>query len=438
MPPIRPRKGGFRHMNVYQAAQKRISFVFDYSEKVILSFSAGKDSSVMLHLAAREARKRKRKFALLIIDLEAQYKATIDHMEHLVAKYADCTELYWIALPLSLRNGVSAFMPQWICWDKDKKDIWVRQPNKLSIIDYNYFPFYHYAMEFEDFVDEFTKWYQTKDGGKKITTSLVGIRTQESLNRWKAIHQHEACAFNNKKYLNIKGKGLINAYPIFDWKIEDIWKANGLNNWEYNRIYDLIYQTGISINEARICQPYGDDQKAGLHLFRKCEPETWGKVVQRVTGANYGNIYCGTYLLGNKKIIIPKNMKWHEFLEFLLNTIPRYQAEWYKIIFNKWFDWWDKNGTEEYLNEWIGNTKNKKVIAEMEKFRNWWIKDERKTKDKLPDECHHSLEARGYAPSYKRMVKCVYKNDILCHSLSYGRVKDLYYRLAELKQKYGE
>ena len=32
---------------------------------------------------------------------------------------------------------------------------------------------------------------------------------------------------------------IYNAYPIYDWKTQDIWIANGKFGWTYNHLYDL-------------------------------------------------------------------------------------------------------------------------------------------------------------------------------------------------------
>ena len=45
-------------MDVLTAARQRISWTFDHFPRVYVSFSAGKDSTVMLHLVADEARAR--------------------------------------------------------------------------------------------------------------------------------------------------------------------------------------------------------------------------------------------------------------------------------------------------------------------------------------------------------------------------------------------
>jgi predicted phosphoadenosine phosphosulfate sulfurtransferase len=48
-------------MDVLTAAQQRISWTFDEFDRIYCSFSAGKDSGVMVHLVCEEARKRGRK-----------------------------------------------------------------------------------------------------------------------------------------------------------------------------------------------------------------------------------------------------------------------------------------------------------------------------------------------------------------------------------------
>ena len=115
----------YRDQNVLEASKDRIKFTFDNFDRIMLSFSGGKDSSLMFHLVAEEARARKQKFGVMIVDLEAQYKKTIDHIQEMLTMYEDCIEPYWICLPMNLRNAASNFDPKWKCWDPSCKDIWV-------------------------------------------------------------------------------------------------------------------------------------------------------------------------------------------------------------------------------------------------------------------------------------------------------------------------
>lgn len=117
----------YNNKNVYEAAMERFEIVLNSFDNYYVSVSGGKDSSIMLQLMAKKAREIGKRFSVLYIDLEAQYKSTIDHVNELIDCTADVVEdWYWVAMPLSLRNAVSAIQPKWICWDKkDKKNGYV-------------------------------------------------------------------------------------------------------------------------------------------------------------------------------------------------------------------------------------------------------------------------------------------------------------------------
>ncbi len=64
-------------INVHDAAVERINYLFDRFETICVSFSGGKDSTVLLHLASMVAKERERNIHVMFIDWEAQYEATI-------------------------------------------------------------------------------------------------------------------------------------------------------------------------------------------------------------------------------------------------------------------------------------------------------------------------------------------------------------------------
>jgi len=197
-------------ISVLEAARQRIAWTFDKFERVYLSFSAGKDSTVMLHLAADEARKRNVKFGLLLVDLEGQYKFTIDHAKKCVADYADCIELFWCCLPIHLRNAVSVYEPFWLCWDPAVKEGWIRQPPENAIVDPATLPFFRTGMEFEEFVPEFGEWYSQG----KSCACFVGIRTDESLNRFRTIVQSKKETMEGKRWTSRVTEHCFNSYPL--------------------------------------------------------------------------------------------------------------------------------------------------------------------------------------------------------------------------------
>ena len=119
--------------DVLTAARQRIARVFDDFPEVYVSFSGGKDSSVLLDLAACEARARGRRIGVLFVDLEAQYTLTVDYIAAMLSRNADVADPWWVALPLNLRTAVSQFEPQWMCWDPDRRADWVREPPEVAI-----------------------------------------------------------------------------------------------------------------------------------------------------------------------------------------------------------------------------------------------------------------------------------------------------------------
>ena len=138
--------------NVLTAAKERISYAFDNFEKLMISFSGGKDSSVMFHLIMEEAILRGRKVGVMLIDFEAQYKHTASHAERMFDMYKDYIDLHWICLPIKLRNAVSTYQPTWTCWDKESKDLWVRDmPKHWGVINEENCPYDFFVpkLEFE-------------------------------------------------------------------------------------------------------------------------------------------------------------------------------------------------------------------------------------------------------------------------------------------------
>ena len=271
--------------SVLDAAEARLAIVFDSFPRVYLSFSGGKDSAAMFHLAAQAARRAGKRFGVLIVDLEAQYDHTIKHVREMLDLYSDCIDVYWVALPIALRNAVSVYQPKWMCWDPSARTAWVREPDPMSITDEGHFPFFRRGMEFEDFVPAFGAWYSQG----KPTACLVGIRTDESLNRWRTIANTRKTTFAGHPWTTkIYDTMVYNVYPIYDWRTADIWRFFGKSKLPYNRLYDLMHQAGLSIHQQRICQPYGDDQRRGLWLYHVIEPQTWSRVVARVSGVNSG------------------------------------------------------------------------------------------------------------------------------------------------------
>ena len=389
----------YKNVDVHTASKERVNNIFDGFENIYISFSGGKDSSVMTHLVLQEARKRNRVVGLLIIDLEAQYDDTIKHIHYMVEEYKDVVDLHWVCVPLLLRNALTNYDPRWCCWEEDKKDIWVRQKPKEAKLPKDY-PFFIDKMEFEEFMVLFGEWY----GGDQPTAAFIGIRADESLHRYRAITSYKIdSTFNDYHWTSKVEDNLYNVYPIYDWKTEDIWRFHGkFNSLGHNEIYDKMNMAGVKLSQQRLCQPYGDDQRQGLWLYHILEPETWGKVVNRVNGANSGSLYIqeSGNMTGYNKISKPNGHTWESFTNLLLQTLPRKTGLHYKDRFKKFIKSWQDRG---YIT--------------------------------IPDEVPPELEAKQWAPSWRRMSKCILRNDYWCKGIGQSQPKsDAYIRFKEIKK----
>ncbi len=388
--------------DVLTGATERTEWVFDRYEKVYLSFSAGKDSTVMMYLACEEARRRGRRLGVLLVDLEGQYKVTIDHAIRQIAAYTDVIDLFWVCLPLALRNAVSVFEPKWQCWDPDvDPSAWIRQPPEGAIVDHDFFDWFQPGMEFEEFVPAFGEWYA--DGVE--TACLVGIRSDESLNRFRTIASTSKIRIDGRSWTTRVTDNVANVYPIFDWRTEDIWTWHARNpDYPYNELYDMMWKAGLKPSQMRICQPYGDDQRRGLWLFQLIEPETWARVVARVNGANGGALYMQEWgnINGYRKITKPEGHTWQSFVELMLNSMPPTMEEHYR----------------------------NKILLHIK----WW--QERGFPDGIPEESPYELEAARKAPSWRRVCKTLLRNDYWGKGIGFSQHKsDAYKQYLDLMRR---
>jgi predicted phosphoadenosine phosphosulfate sulfurtransferase len=394
----------YTNKNVATAAKERISYTFDHFDKILLSFSGGKDSSVMFHLVMEEAILRNRKIGVMLIDFEAQYKGTSDHAAEILNLYKDHIDLHWICLPIKLRNAVSTYQPTWTAWDPEAKEIWVREmPEHRGVVnDINRYPFFQPNLEFEEFIVMFADWYAE---GQKLAT-FVGIRCDESLNRFRTIAVLDKQMYNGKRWTTHVIDQVYNIYPIYDWKTKDIWVYNRSTGKCYNHVYDLMHQAGVPLSQQRLCQPYGDDQRRGLWLYHLLEPETWFKVVARVNGANSGSLYIKETgnMTGYNKLPLPPGHTYRSFCNLMLSTLPEISREHYVERFKDHLKGWKKRG---YRGE-------------------------------IPDFAPRELENKQWVPSWRRLCRVLLRNDWWCKSLGMTQPKsDAWNKFKEMKKANG-
>ena len=409
-----------RKQNVYDLAQERLRVIFQNFDNIYLSFSGGKYSAVLLNLCIDYIRKHnlKRKIGVFHMDYEIQYNMTIDYVERTFKENQDILDIYHVCVPFRVTTCTSMYEDYWRPWDEDKKAVWVRQKPERAMTLHE-FPFYTTDMWDYDFQMEFAQWLH-KNKKATRTCCLVGIRTQESHNRWRAIYRKTKERYANYLWSTQITEGVYNLYPIFDWKTTDIWVANGKFKWDYNHLYDLYYQAGISLDRQRVASPFICEAIESLSLYRVIDPDMWGRMIGRVNGVNFSGIYGKTGAMGRDEIHLPKGYTWKSFTEFLLSTLPEHTRNRYRKKLETSIRFW-KNKGGVLSDEVIQKLRERNIPIQVGESTNYKTDKKPVRMDYLDD---IDIAEFKEIPTYKRMCICILRNDHVCKYMGFALTKE--------------
>jgi predicted phosphoadenosine phosphosulfate sulfurtransferase len=423
--------------NVYDESVKRVKYILEKFERVYVSFSGGKDSGVMLNLMIDELRKNYpgRKIGIMILDNEANYTLSLEFMHRMIKANLDILDVYWCCLPITLPCTVSSYEIDWQCWGVNDEHRWIRPMPKedyITNINNHKFPFFKENMSYQEFWDEFGEWYSN---GKECAC-LIGIRTHESLNRWRAIVNENKQTHGGHLWTKRNTEHTYNCYPIYDWRTEDIWIANEKYQWDYNKLYDVFWKAGLSIYKMRVASPFMSESKSSLNLYRVIDPHVWATLCARVNGANFVATYGKQ--LNYHSFELPKGHTWKSFVKFLLDTLPEKAATNFKQRFIQSIKYWGRVGRglpEKIINE----LKQNFIPFKLNGFTSHGNKDKtRVIIQSMPDHldmlsCHNSDVA-----SWKRFAITILKNDHTCKYMGLAPTKEQIERMKYIKKKYSK
>lgn len=422
----------YNKKNVYDAALERLEYVFKEFENICIAFSGGKDSGVVLNLALDYAKRNNflNKLSVYHLDYEAQYQATTDYVTETFSDLPEEVRKYWLCLPIKAQCSTSMYQNHWTPWESSQKNIWVRDmPEYDYVINQDNADFIYDDWDY-NVQDNFCNWL----GKKSKTCVLVGLRTQESLNRHAAItSNNKVNQYNNSHYITAKENYYV-AYPIYDWETEDIWTANAKFEFKYNKIYDLMYQAGLSIHQMRVASPFNDYAQESLKLYKILDPNNWGKMISRVNGVNFTGIYGGTTAMGWKSITKPKHLTWEKYMYFLLDTLPEETRENYLKKLEASKKSWKIGGArdDETIRELL-EEKAPVILTGQTNNRGHKKKQVIKFDDYLDDTNVTDFKS---IPTYKRMCICIMKNDTTCKYMGFAQTKSEIQKRKEAIKKY--
>lgn len=355
------RQKEYNDTNVYDEALKRIRYIFDSFDKVVVNFSAGKDSTVVLNLTEIIAKEKNKNFTVNFFDEEAIHPPTVEYA-HRISKRPNL-DFKWYCLEFKHRNACSNEEPFWYCWDTEKKDFWVREiPINNKVITYH--EKFKKGMSFQ----EFSSLLPNKSDGK--TAIMTGVRTQESFRRMKAVSTKK-----NDNYIAIED-GVAHVHPIYDWSSEDVWLAVHKYGWDYNKTYDIFNHTKLynKFLAQRVCPPFGEEPLRGLWIYAECFPEMWHKMLNRVSGVATAWRYANTGLYGIGSKEKPNDLTYKNWVEVILES----------------YDKVDSNIVKKNINSIIKRHYDK-------------------TNDNIPDEEVHPLTGTSWAFIAKLAIKGDFK-----------------------------
>ncbi len=296
------RKAIYTDASCYDQSIERTRVCFDRFDRVSVSFSGGKDSTAVLQIALEVAREKGR-LPLRVIHFDEE--AIAPETEAYIRRVAQNPEVAfeWFCLPVEHRNACSSKEPTWYPWDPDKKHLWVRDLPPEAITDFpgwgrKSIPEGAYLME---------------DPARGTSCMLMGIRADESMTRRRAICTKSGdMAFIQA---SADAKHIFKGYPIYDWRTADVWRAPHVMGWDFNRAYEIMHRYGFTLHQQRVAPPFGEQPAASLHMWKRCWPDLWAKMVNRVPGAATAARYFNSELYrgGQLKEIPDGYLTWREY-----------------------------------------------------------------------------------------------------------------------------
>lgn len=304
------RKKEYVDENVYEMAKQRIRDIYKEFDHVAVSSSFGKDSTVAFELVVEVATELDRlPVEINFFDEELLTHHTIDFVRRSMKRPE--LKINWFCLEIKHRNACSNHEPYWFPWDKNKKDLWVREMPKEAITSHPKF------RPYQDSIPDFLARKYPKSFGN--VCEITGVRAQESLRRYSVVMNKR-----NRNYISVSPQGgnVWSAHPIYDWQAKDIWKYIEWKGHDYNEFYDVLNRTHLhdKFLAQRLCAPLGEEPLRGLWIFKEIDHNLYNNMLRRVAGvataARYGNTEL--YAIGLKEP--PKGHTWESYLHLVVES----------------------------------------------------------------------------------------------------------------------
>ena len=269
-----------------EAAEKRIRNVFHNGLPVYLSFSGGKDSLALAQIVVTLIQRGEidpKQLTVQFIDEEAIFpcieKTTMAWRKKFLLLGA---KFEWFCIEVKHYNCFNELSEDesFICWDREKEDVWVRRPPSFAIRSH---PLLKPRIDaYQDFMPRLCM-----DG-----ITITGIRAAESIQRRKNISVMQTAG---KK---ITAKRQI--FPIYDWSNNDIWLYLREQRVEIPDIYLYLWQSGTNKGQLRVSQFFSVDTARSLVKMNEYYPDLMERVIRREPNAYLAALYWDSEMFGRR------------------------------------------------------------------------------------------------------------------------------------------
>ena len=282
-------------INVVEAAKIRIKNVFRNGLPVYLSFSGGKDSLCLAQLTMnliQSGEINPAQLTVQFIDEEAIFPCMEEKVWEWRRKFLLAGAAFeWFCLEVKHYNCFNELSNDetFICWDRYKKDVWVRNPPSFAIREH---PLLHSRVDaYQDFLPRMCA------GG----ITLTGIRTAESVQRL----QNVALMLKTGRTMTNKHQ----VFPLYDWTDNDVWLYLSREKIDIPEIYLFLWQSGAHKGRLRVSQFFSVDTARSLVKMNEYYPDLMERIVRREPNAYLAALYWDSEMFGRSTVARKQNEK---------------------------------------------------------------------------------------------------------------------------------
>ena len=351
-------------ISVLEAAKQRLHHLYDIHDTVVVMFSGGKDSQVLLHLAWEVAQSRGHKFINVVFRHdEFILSPTVDLIRH----YASFpwVRMHHICVPSTGARNVMQSTKEFINWDRNRENIRpipeyaIRPPDEL--------------FEKRDIWNRQSEEYICQFFRGKVCL-LLGVRACESRFRWRG-------AVNKliENYINAPHdyKAATLCKPLYDWEEKDILRYLYENKIPYCRVYDWQMFAKMDLRTSAWLHP---EKARHLPKLRQIDPQFYDQLLKIFPESVVHERYESS--MDREKIVAEYGKSWETIEDYIKKFFPDETTR--NIALHRLYQIWKLSNSErnarlncyplDYVIKYFIRGEVRKLLLPYRKSRKEWTK----------------------------------------------------------------